>query len=420
VDESTLLRTSEAGLVLVVEKISAFPPNEPVAPSSPAERGSRGGRFLQRTLQLLVLTFFALGVAAHWRSVDGFASLIHFGQDFASARLPELAGTEVTTYPRFGYDGQFYAQLAIRPDVTAPKLQHAIDNPRYRARRILLALVAHVLGAGRAWPVVQAYALLNVAAWLVLAWWLHQRTAEKGLAGTLIWAAVLLSLGALDSVQLALTDLPATVLLVGAVTALECHREWLAALALAAAGLTRETSALAVGLFVPLRRTRPPGFPIRLLLGALALLPLVAWLAFLAWRVPAGDNGVHGNFDWPGAALGRHLWLCAIKVASNEAHLRHVFGPLAALGFCYQSLYVIRRARTDDSVWIRLALPFAILFWLLGDSVWAGYWAVARVCLPLSVAFYLHLPNDRHLPWRVALTMLSLPHALYRFWPDFL
>ncbi|MBK8475692.1 MAG: hypothetical protein IPL39_05115 [Opitutaceae bacterium] len=356
---------------------------------------------------------------AYWRPTDGFASMIRFGQDFIPTRLPELRGMPLTTYPRVGYDGQFYAQLAIRPDVTAADLQLALDNPRYRARRILLPCLAHVLGAGRPWLVVQAYALLNVAAWFLLAWWLHQRTADKGLAGTLCWGAVLLSLGALESVHLALSDLPATVLLVGAVTAMECGRNWLAALTFAAAGLTRETSALAVGMFASPLGARHQGYRTRLLLGALALLPLGAWLLFLACRLPAGDNGVQGNFDWPGAALARHLWLCATKISSGDAHLRHFFGPLAALGLGYQSLYLIWEARTDSSEWIRLALPFAILFWLLGDAVWEGYWAVARVCLPLSVAFYLHIPNDRRLPWRVLLTTLSLPHALYRFWPDF-
>ncbi len=405
--------------MLVVEKATAVPPQAPVVPSSPVADHGQRGRLLRRTLQLLVLAFFTLGVVAHWRPTDGFASMIRFGQDFVPTRLPELKGADLTTYPSAGYDGQFYAQLAIRPDVTAGDLQLALDNPRYRARRILLPCLAHVLGGDRPRPIVQAYALLNVAAWLLLAWWLHQRTAEKGLAGGLIWGAALLSLGALDSVQLALSDLPATVLLVGAVTAMECGRDWLAALTLAAAGLTRETSALAVGIFAPPRGLRPQGYRTRLLVGTLALLPLAAWLLFLAWRVPAGDNGVLGNFDWPGAALGRHLWLCATKIPSGEAHLRHFFGPLAALGLGYQSLYVIRRARTDKSVWIRLALPFALLFWVLGDAVWAGYWAVARACLPLSVAFYLHLPNDRHLPWRLLLTVLSLPHALYRFWPDF-
>lgn len=401
-------------------EIDAAPsPNAPAdAPAAVPGAGGRG-RLLGWMLRFLVLAYFFVAVAAHWRPTDGFASLVHFGRNFTETRLPELGAAELTTYPAAGYDGQFYAQLAIRPDVTDPEVQRSIDNPRYRARRILLPLIAHVLGAGRPWVALQAYALLNVAAWLALAWWLHRRTAAQGLEGTLVWTCVLLSLGALESVQLALSDLPATVLIVAAVAAWLVGRRWLAVLALAAAGLTRETSALAAGLFTSPGGTRAGGWWSRLWLGAWALVPLAGWLAFLAWRVPVGDHGVEGNFDWPGAAIVRHLLLCGQMVVSGEPHLRHFFGPLAVLGLGYQSCYLLRRAFTDDSAWVRMAVPFAILFWFLGDWVWAGYWAVARACLPMSIAFFLHLPRDRHLVWRLVLTSLCLPHALYRFWPEF-
>jgi hypothetical protein len=45
-----------------------------------------------------------------------------------------------------GYDGQFYAQLALHPDLKDPNLANALDNPVYRARRIGLSLLAFCLG----------------------------------------------------------------------------------------------------------------------------------------------------------------------------------------------------------------------------------------------------------------------------------
>jgi len=375
--------------------------------------------FWQRAIQTLVLGYFILGVVAHWQAKDGFASLIHFGEIFAPARLPELHGMPLTTYPGSGYDGQFYAQLAVAPDVTNPAVEQALDNPLYRARRILLPVVSHGLGAGRPALIIQIYALLNVAAWFVFAWWLHRRTAPHGLGGTLVWACAVLSLGVLDSVQLALTDLPATVLIIGAVVAMERNKHWLAAAALAAAGLTRETSALAAGLFAPQGWQPGRSSFSRFLAGALSLLPLAVWLLYLTRAVPAGNYGVQGNFDWPGAAMVRNLWLCGTTIFSGEPSLRHYFAPLAMIGLGYQSCYVIRHAWKGGSAWARSALPFALLFWILGDSVWGGYWAVARACLPMSVGFFLLIPYDRNLPWRLVLTALCLPHAIYRFWPDF-
>ena len=69
-----------------------------------------------------------------------------------------------------GYDGQFYAQLArIRCCVIAA-IDQALDNPPYRAHRILFSWIAWALGAGRPAWILQAASLENVLAWLVLAW----------------------------------------------------------------------------------------------------------------------------------------------------------------------------------------------------------------------------------------------------------
>jgi hypothetical protein len=38
---------------------------------------------------------------------------------------------------------------------------------------------------------------------------------------------------------------------------------------------------------------------------------------------------------------------------------------------------------------VRLALPFAVLFWLIGPDPWLDYRAVARDCLPLTIVFNL-------------------------------
>ena len=45
-----------------------------------------------------------------------------------------------------GYDGQFYAQLAVDPLLQSPGIENALDAPAYRARRILLSWTAYVFG----------------------------------------------------------------------------------------------------------------------------------------------------------------------------------------------------------------------------------------------------------------------------------
>jgi hypothetical protein len=385
----------------------------------------------RRAIYAAVIGFFVLGVATYWRPDSGFTSLIRFGRQFEAARLPELAGLTIATNPGSGYDGQFYAQLAVNPDVTAPAVQHALDNPQYRARRILLPLVAHALGFGQPGFTLQVYALLNVAAWGLLAWWLYRATCEGGVPGAAIWAVCLLNLGVLDSVRESLTDLPALLLLAGAVGFADSNRKrlWSVAAMIAAAGLVRETTLLGVTLFWPGRacdavgpdRARPFG---RFVATGLAVLPTAAWMAWLAHTAPGGNTAGAANFGWPGVAFVHHFFECAAALRASPFHWQFVFGPIAALGLAWQSVSVIRRALDGGSAWARAALPYAVLFWLLGDAEWGGrlgggYWAVARVCLPLTVAYCLLLPRDRWFWWRLVLPNLCVLHALMRFWPDF-
>jgi len=69
-----------------------------------------------------------------------------------------------------GYDGQFYAQLAVEPLLRDRRLDAAIDSPPYRARRILFSWTAYAAGLGRPARILEVYALQNVIAWLLLAW----------------------------------------------------------------------------------------------------------------------------------------------------------------------------------------------------------------------------------------------------------
>ena len=46
----------------------------------------------------------------------------------------------------------------------------ALDNPPYRARRILFSWTAYLLGLGQPEWILKAFALQNILAWLALAW----------------------------------------------------------------------------------------------------------------------------------------------------------------------------------------------------------------------------------------------------------
>ena len=99
---------------------------------------------------------------------QGFLSLVHFGERFSSTRLSEINELEPPTQSPIGYDGQFYAQLALHPSLRGKDIANALDNPAYRARRIGLPVLAMSLGLGRTAWVLNIYSMLNFVFWLLL------------------------------------------------------------------------------------------------------------------------------------------------------------------------------------------------------------------------------------------------------------
>lgn len=385
---------------------------EPPEPTTAAPTASR------RWWPAAAITAFVLGmVAARWDPATGFTGLLRFGEHFADRRLAVLDGRPLPTFPAAGYDGQFYAQLAVAGNPATPELGTALDNVRYRARRIFLPAVAHVLGAGHPLLTLNVYALLNVVAWLVLAWRLWRLAGPLGAPGPWVWGATMLGIGVLDSVRLSLTDLPALVLFVVAVELAAAGRRGPALAFLAIGGLTRELTLLAAPALPVAARSPGRAWLARLRAFALAALPLALWLWWLHRHVAAGDDTGTGNFSWPGAALAGHVATCARQLADGNFDGRHLFGLLAAGSFIYQSWFIARRWR-DPSPWVRAALPFAALVWFLGDQVWHGYWAAARTLLPLTLAFNLSLPRDSAFGWRLLAGNILVLHGVWRLLPD--
>ncbi|MES1194835.1 MAG: hypothetical protein ABUL65_03000, partial [Opitutus sp.] len=67
-------------------------------------------------------------VAAKFSPQTGFNSLIRFGATWQDRRLPQLAALPLATAAdSSGYDGQFYAQVAIDPLLRDPHLVTALD-----------------------------------------------------------------------------------------------------------------------------------------------------------------------------------------------------------------------------------------------------------------------------------------------------
>lgn len=332
---------------------------------------------------LAAVAVFLVLVARFWHPVYGFTAF--FQLDASNDGVKIAAFRELPVYVHRdtgGYDGLYYAQIAQDPTLRDPELAPAMDNFSYRARRILPPALAWLLGAGRPAAIVHTYSLLNVAGWLGLAGVLWRLLDVRDARGWWAWAGVLFSAGALSSVRLALTDLTALGLLAGALLAAERWQGRPAMVALAAAGLARETALLAVaGL------CQPPWFSKKnVARGLLVAAPLGAWLTYVRWRVGPADQG-WGNFTWPVAGL-LEKWRAVIDALSTVADRPLAWTTLlATLGLTVQAaFFFVRREPTDR--WWRIGVAYAGLMLCLGTAVWEGFpGAATRVLLPLNLAF---------------------------------
>lgn len=336
-----------------------------------------------RAAGLLAVAVFLALIARFWHPVYGFTAF--FQLDGANDDLKITAFRTLPVYVHRetgGYDGLYYAQIAHDPSLRDPELPRAMDNLPYRARRILPPVLAWFAGAGHPPWIVTAYSLLNVAAWLALAALSWRLLAVRDARGLLAWVGLLYSAGALGSVRLALTDLVALALLAAALLALERGRARSGLGWLAAAGLARETSLLAVAGCVG-----RPWLSVRNAVGSfLVAAPLAAWLAYIRWRVGGADQG-WSNFTSPGAGWLEKLQSALADLALVGDRPLAWSTLLAAVGLTVQAWwFVVRRDLADR--WWRLGAAYAVMLLFLGTAVWEGQpGAATRVLLPLNLAF---------------------------------
>lgn len=346
--------------------------------------------------RIAAILLFLVFVAFHYDRETGFTRFIHFGDRFTATRLPSVASTHpFVDAGSMGYDGQFYAQIAVTPLLTDPALRAALDSPVYRSRRIGVPWLAWLAGAGHAAWVLQAYALINVFAWLALVLLLQRWIPPLNATSLLAWLGCAFGAGVMMSVERALTDLPSTLCIAVAILLAERARRWGAGAAFALGVLARDTSVLAGALLLPGKGGDRSDWQRAVVLGLAALLPLALWSLYVRTRFPGIQSVDGSNFAWPlSAMLGavRDAW----PGSSGVGLTAFVVRVLCVVGLSVQCLFLACSApRFWRMSWWRAGAAFALLFTVLGPAVWQDYPAAARAVIPMTLAFNILLPRDR-------------------------
>lgn len=361
----------------------------------------------------------------------GFLALPRFGGVFREQALePVKLYAPLSSPTSSGYDGQFYAQIALDPSLREPGLKAACDTLPYRAKRIGLPTLAYVLGGGNAWLTLQFYSILNLFFWMLLAWMMIRRFGCQTLDAQLLLIGVLWSAGTLVSISRALTDLPALCLSVAALIivyprndALATIRspvvfEWnqsrteffawvrsiLGAMVFSLAVLTKETALLSVVCLWnwnswsgSLRQA------CRMAIGLLIVaIPFVLWSYYVTSTVGRDSVGMF-NFTYPGVGFFRKLGFAWSEAYSDFPRLP-ILEMLAPLSILVQAFWMVRRVNLLSPWWL-LGAGAVLLTVIIGDFVWASQTAYSRCLLPMTVAFnvtlfqYEYLSTERKRAW---------------------
>ena len=349
-----------------------------------------------RLLYVLAVALFLVSMAGYYEPDNGFTSLIRFGDQFEDRALPAVRSTAHHVLENSsGYDGQFYAQLAIDPLLRDPAIDGALDTVSYRARRILFSWTAFLAGLGQPRMILQAYAVQNIAFWLVLGMLLFRWLPPRTVKNFCLWFGCMFSYGALFSVSWAVPDGPSILLLALAIMAAESGRPLVAAGLVGFSGLAKETNLLwIVVLGGPGSEWRR--WKLGVLGGQVVLVasPLLLWMLYV-WMTSQEFHllGSDRNFSAP---LSGYLakWTGTLAELREEGWASFArFSLLGLIAMTTQAL-VLLIYRDWENPWWRAGIASVLLMVFLGPSPWEGHpGAVLRILLPMTFAFNLLLPR---------------------------
>lgn len=355
-------------------------------------------------IALLIIFLFAASVPTvyvfkHFNSKTRFTSLIYFGAVQQDHQLPQVRALSPLADTELGYDGQYYAQLAFDPMLRNPaSLDAAFDDAVYRSQRILLPLVSHLAGFGQPSRILDAYALLNLLFWFVLAFGLYYFLKPHTIREVLCMLAILLTTGTLLSVQRPLTDLPAaTFVFYSAALSGE-----VGTLALLFAALTKETMLLSLPAAIsPLKVKAKPAVFSLIRRTAMVLVPVACWFAYIRYVFHHGTHNVV-LFNWPlrgWLVMLERNWSALIQTPV-KLHLAvtewdwHFFEFASLLSAMFQIGYLAVCRRPESAYW-RMAVGFAICFLFFDASVLVEEVSFCRDLLLVTMAFNIGLRNER-------------------------
>jgi len=342
----------------------------------------------------------------------GITKFLRVGQEFNERGTAVFRATPkyIDPYPahRWGFDGQLYAEMALDPLLRDPHLHVALDDPPYRSQRILLSWIAWVLGLGKPFWVINAYAAINLLFWIGFAWLSARLFAPLGWGGLAGYAAILLTCGVVESMQASLTDLPSFTLILAALMTGGTAGAGILALA----ALVRTTSLIG---FIGLAEFPPPwkeAFRKTLIRGLIAVVPVALWVIYVLWRFRGREAGFDGgNLALPFRGMMEKLGEFSVTATHGPIRWhRFVFeiyksydlhALLTIVAVVTQSIFIALHREWRNPLW-RWGAVAVLYFSCISFLSWESHFTITRHALPMTLVFNLLLaarPTKAWLIW---------------------
>jgi hypothetical protein len=317
---------------------------------------------------------------------------------------PSLAGEHIYVFPHSGgYDGQSYHYVAHDP-LCRSDIGRAVPDPLIRYRRILLPGMAYLAALGRERWIDVSYVACNLGFLFVGSWWLALLLIRLRIHP---WFAAfyVLAPASVISLDRLVVDLALTSLCLGFAVYASSGPKWKLYAVLVAAALCRESGFLPTAAYVlhllALRRFRPS------LLFTTAILPAVAWNAYVSLYIPGGPAFELRDFV-PLWGLIRTLFnptLYPFGPVTNAAI--RAFDGLELAGVTLAMALAFRGLRNALLEPVRAACLLWSVFGLtLSEFVWTDCYATARIMSPLLLFLFLHSFAGKGKLGRYALAMV--------------
>jgi hypothetical protein len=338
---------------------------------------------------------FVLGFLLSPHRKVGYTTLIRFGSRFDAESLDTLKKVPHVILPRSaGYDGQFYAQLALSPALNDPQLPYALDSPVYRSRRILFSWTAWALGLGKPAWVIRAYAVQNLLFWVGAAILLWRWLPPTRWFHFFQWAAILFSRGWMDSLSNALLDGPALFLMLLAIWLSERQRTYWGTALLGVSVLGKETNLLGGLALRPEFRLSARSTKEVTIWALLLVLPMALWLAVIYFKFGLRGSAGGPNFSRP--FVGWYEKIQELRFTFKGADWSLGAQTVACVISTLAQITYFATARKWSEKWWRMGAPYAVLGVCLGIAVLRGNTgAFSRALLPMLAAYNLSLKPTR-------------------------